>query len=114
LIHPSYEYQELGPIFEFFLEEGRWFGMKTSSWNNNNNNTPKTNKYYIDADPFNTDKTLKNDYRLYSEHIDMGNGKNYREIVSWAGGVPTTVRVDGFERVDFYACNAREIIPPKD
>jgi hypothetical protein len=26
--------------------------------------------------------------------------------------VPTTIRVDGFENVDFYACNAREIIPP--
>ena len=62
----------------------------------------------------NTDGTLKNDYRLYSEHVDVGNGEKYREIVNWAGGVPTTVRVDGFESVDFYACNAREIIPPKD
>ena len=114
LIHPSYEYQELEPFFEFFLEEGRWFGMKTTSWNNNNNNALTMNKCYIDAEPFNTDGTLKNDYRLYSEHIDVGNGKKYREIVNWAGGVPTTVRVDGFESVDFYACNAREIIPPKD
>ncbi len=115
LFHPSYEYQELEPFFEFFLEEGRWFGMKTTSWNNNNDdNTPTTNKCYIDPEPFNTDGTLKNDYRLYSEHVDVGNGKKYREIVNWAGGVPTTVRVDGFESVDFYACNAREIIPPKD
>ena len=115
LFHPSYEYQELEPFFEFFFEEGRWFGMKTTSWNNNNDdNTPTTNKCYIDPEPFNTDGTLKNDYRLYSEHVDVGNGKKYREIVNWAGGVPTTVRVDGFESVDFYACNAREIIPPKD
>jgi hypothetical protein len=114
LIHPSYEYQELEPFFEFFLEEGRWFGMKTTSWNNNNNNSPTTNKCYIDAEPFNADGTLKNDYRLYSEHIDVGNGKKYREIVNWAGGVPSTIRVDGFESIDFYACNAREIIPPND
>jgi hypothetical protein len=114
LIHPSYEYQELEPFFEFFLEEGRWFGMKTTSWNNNNDNSPTTNKCYIDAEPFNADGTLKNDYRLYSEHIDVGNGKKYREIVNWAGGVPTTIRVDGFESIDFYACNAREIIPPND
>ena len=117
LVHPSYEYQELQPLVEFFFEEGKWFGMKTTSWNNNNNythNTTTTNRCYIDPDPFNANGTLKNDYRLYSEHIDVGNGKKYREIVNWAGGVPTTLRVDGFESVDFYACNAREIIPPRD
>ena len=26
--------------------------------------------------------------------------------------MPTTIRVDGFESVDFYACNAGEIVPP--
>jgi hypothetical protein len=26
--------------------------------------------------------------------------------------VPTTIRVDGFENVDLYACNAMEIIAP--
>lgn len=31
LVHPSYEYQELEPLFEFFFEEGKWFAMKTTS-----------------------------------------------------------------------------------
>lgn len=69
LFHPSYEYLELEPLFDFFLEEGRWFGMKTTSWNNNNDNSPTTNKGYIDPEPFNNDGTLKNDCRLYSEQL---------------------------------------------
>jgi hypothetical protein len=110
LSHPLYEYQELQPFFGFFVEEGTWFGMKTTSWNNKDNNTT-TNRCYIDPDPFNSDGTLRNDYRLYSEYIDKGYGNRYPGIVvNWAGGVPATVRVDGFENVDFYACNAREII----
>ena len=110
LIHPSYEYQELEPFFEFFVEEEKWFGMKTTSWNNKDNTT--TNRCYIDPEPIDTNGTMQNNYSLYSEHIDEGNGAKYQEIVSWAGGVPTTVRADGFESVDFYVCNAREIIPP--
>ena len=116
LSHPLYEYQDLKAFFEFFVEEGKWFGMKTTSWNNNKDNTTTTttNRCYIDPDPFNSDDgTLRNNYRLYSEYVDKGNGTKYPEIiVNWAGGVPTTIRVDGFENVDFYACNAREIIAP--
>ena len=122
LSHPLYEYQNLIPFFEFFVEEGKWFGIKTTSWNNkdnkdnNKNNTTTTtiNRCYIDPDPFNSaDGTLKNNYRLYSEYVDKGNGNKYPEIVvNWAGGVPATIRVDGYESIDFYACNAREIIPP--
>jgi hypothetical protein len=114
LSHPLYEYQNLNPFFKFFIEEGKWFGMKTTSWNNKDNFTT-TNRCYIDPDPFNSDGTLRNNYRLYSEYIDKGNGNRYPEIVvNWAGGVPATIRVDGFENVDFYACNAREIFPPLD
>jgi len=120
LSHPLYEYQNLKPFFEFFVEEGKWFGMKTTSWNNNSKDnttttTTTTNRCYIDPDPINSadDGTLRNNYRLYSEYIDKGNGTKYPEIVvNWAGGVPTTIRVDGFESVDFYACNAGEIVPP--
>jgi hypothetical protein len=113
LSHPLYEYQNLKPFFEFFVKEGKWFGMKTTSWNNKDKTTT-TNRCYIDPDPFNfNDGTLRNNYRLYSEYIDKGNGAKYPEIVvNWAGGVPTTIRVDGFENIDFYACNAIEIIPP--
>jgi hypothetical protein len=114
LSHPLYEYQELQPSFEFFIQEGTWFGMKTTSWNNKDNNTT-TNRCYIDPDPFNSDGTLRNGYRLYSEYTDRGKGKRYPGIVvNWAGGVPTTMRVDGFENVDFYACNVSEILPPLD
>ena len=117
LSHPLYKYQNLKPFFEFFVEEGKWFGIKTTSWNNNDNkdNTTATttNRCYIDPDPFNSDGTLRNNYRLYSEHIDKGNGNRYPEVVvNWAGGVPATIRVDGFENVDFYACSAMEIFPP--
>ena len=118
LSHPLYEYQNLKPFFEFFVEEGKWFGMKTTSWNNKDNKdnttTATINRCYIDPDPFNSaDGTLRNNYRLYSEYVDKGNGNRYPEIVvNWAGGVPATIRVDGFENVDFYACNAIEIIPP--
>jgi hypothetical protein len=115
LSHPLYEYQNLKPFFEFFVEEGKWFGIKTTSWNNNKDDTTTTtNRCYIDPDPFNSaDSTLRNNYRLYSEYIDKGNGTKYPEIVvNWAGGVPTTIRVDGFENVDLYACNAREINAP--
>jgi hypothetical protein len=115
LSHPLYEYQNLEPFFEFFVEEGKWFGMKTTSWNNKDNYTTTTNRCYIDPNPFNSDGTLRNDYRLYSEYIDKGDGNIYPGIVvNWAGGVPATIRVDGFENIDFYACNAREIIPPLD
>jgi hypothetical protein len=120
LSHPLYEYQSLTPFFEFFVEEGKWFGIKTTSWNNKDNNNNKNNttttinRCYIDPDPFNSaDGTLKNNYRLYSEYVDKGNGNRYPEIVvNWAGSVPATIRVDGYENIDFYACNAREIIPP--
>jgi hypothetical protein len=111
LSHPIYEYQELRPFFEFFVEDGRWFGMKTTSWNNLDKTT--TNRCYIDPDPFGSDGTLRNNYRLYSEYIDKGNGNKYPKIIAnWAGGVPTTIRVDGFESIDFYACSAIEIISP--
>ena len=123
LSHPLYEYQDLTPFFEFFVEEGKWFGMKTTSWNNKDckgnttttiTTTTTTNRCYIDPDPFNSDAgTLRNNYRLYSEYVDKGNGNKYpKVVVNWAGGVPTTIRVDGFENVDFYACNASEIIAP--
>jgi hypothetical protein len=115
LSHPLYEYHNLTPFFEFFIEEGKWFGMKTTSWNNKDDAiATTTNRCYIDPDPFSSDdvRTLRNNYRLYSEYIDKGIGNKYPEIIAnWAGGVPTTIRVDGFENVDFYACNAREIIP---
>jgi hypothetical protein len=118
LSHPLYEYQDLTPFFEFYVEEGKWFGIKTISWNNNdskdNTTTTTTNRCYIDPDPFNSDDgILRNNYRLYSEYVDKGNGNKYpKVVVNWAGGVPTTIRVDGFENVDFYACNASEIIAP--
>jgi len=115
LSHPVYEYKNLKPFFEFFVEEGKWFGMKATSWNNRDNDAYTTNRCYIDPDPFNPDGTLRNDYRLYSEYIDKGNGNRYPGIVvNWAGGVPSTIRVDGFANVDFYAFNAREIIPRFD
>ncbi|MFL6508049.1 MAG: hypothetical protein ACJ704_08945, partial [Nitrososphaeraceae archaeon] len=62
--------------------------------------------------PFLSDGSLGNNYRLYSEWIDHGNGERYKEIVNWAGGVPVTVRLDGWDSVDFYALNATEIIVP--
>ena len=34
------------PFFDFFVEDGRWFGMKTTSWNNLDKTT--TNRCYID------------------------------------------------------------------
>ncbi|MFL6364728.1 MAG: hypothetical protein ACJ719_05935 [Nitrososphaeraceae archaeon] len=59
-----------------------------------------------------SDGSLGNNYRLYSEWINHGNGEKYKEIVNWAGGVPVTVRLDGWDSVDFYALNATEIIVP--
>jgi hypothetical protein len=121
LTHPIYEYEELSPKFEFFTQENVWFAMKVTSWNNNNNNDDDddddlkgtvTNRCYIDSEPFLPDGRLRNGYRLYSEWIDHGNGKKYKEIVNWAGGVPITVRIDGWDSVDLYALSAREIMPP--
>ena len=115
LTHPVYEYEELLPRFEFFTQDNVWFAMKVTSWNNNNNSHldgTVTNRCYIDSEPFLPDGRLRNGYRLYSEWIDHGNGKKYKEIVNWAGGVPITVRIDGWDSVDLYALNAREIIPP--
>jgi hypothetical protein len=60
---------------------------------------------------FQNDRVLKKE--ITSATVSKGNGTKYPEIVvNWASGVPTTIRVDGFENVDIYACNAREIIPP--
>jgi hypothetical protein len=113
LIHPVYEYEELSPKFEFYTEDNVWFAMKLVSWNNNQDDYGTvTNRCYIDSNPFLRDGSLRNDYRLYSEWIDYGNGQKYKEIVNWAGGVPITVRIDGWDSVDFYALNAREITAP--
>lgn len=114
LTHPFYEYEELSPKFEFFTQDNVWFGMKVTSWNTNNDKYGScvTNRCYIDPEPFLADGRLRNNYNLYSEWIDHGNGEKYKEIVNWAGGVPITVRIDGWDSVDFYALNAREIIVP--
>ena len=110
LTHPIYEYEDLSPKFEFFTQDNVWFAMKVTSWNNQDGTV--TNRCYIDPKPFLPDGVLRNDYRLYSEWIDRGDGEKYKEIVNWAGGVPITVRIDGWDSVDFYVLNAREIISP--
>jgi hypothetical protein len=112
LTHPIYEYEELSPKFEFFTQDNVWFGMKVTSWNNNKKDCNVINRCYIDSEPFSSDGSLRNNYRLYSEWIDHGNGEKYKEVVNWAGGVPITIRIDGWDSVDFYALNAREIIVP--
>ena len=113
LTHPIYEYENLPPKFEFFTQDNVWFGMKVTSWNNNKKDCNVVNRCYIDSEPFLSDGSLRNKYRLYSEWIDHGNGEKYKEVVNWAGGVPITVRIDGWDSVDFYALNAREIIVPE-
>jgi hypothetical protein len=45
LSHPNYEYYKLKPFFQFSVEDGKCFGMKTTSWNNVDNTT--TNRCYI-------------------------------------------------------------------
>jgi hypothetical protein len=76
------------------------------------------NRLYLDTDAidFTTGKP-KNNWRLFSEYIDVEGQKidpngQYSKLADW-GGWETTVRADGINDLDFAFVSVREIVPPQ-
>lgn len=115
LTHPYYDYVRLPPEFSAALEENAWVGLKLVSWNDPADVTRVINRLYIDTSPFDDAGVPQNNWRLFSEYIDVdgvSTGNYYSTLVDW-GGWQTTLRSDGFESIDFTLVSVREIEPPE-
>ncbi|WP_396224462.1 hypothetical protein [Gemmatimonas sp.] len=115
LVHPDYDYVRLAPRFNATLVENQWVGIKMVSWNDPADSTRVINRLYLDTDPFDRGAgTPRNNWRLFSEYIDLP-GKStgrYNTAVTW-GGWQTSVRTDGYRSIDFTLLSVREIVPPR-
>ncbi len=113
LSHPSYDYVNLKPAIDAALETNTWVGLKMLSWTDPQNSAQVINQLYIDTSAFDAAGKPTNQWRLLSQYTDM-QGKStgrYSKLVDW-GGLQTTLRVDGYRRVDFTHVSVREITPP--
>ncbi|WP_322114229.1 chitosanase [Aquabacterium sp. A7-Y] len=113
LTHPDYDYVKLTPKFDASLTENSWIGLKFVSWNDPTSRLRVVNRLYLDTTPFDADGRPRNQWRLFSEYIDVegqSTGK-YSKLVRWAGPL-STLRVDGYQRIDFALPSVREILPP--
>lgn len=115
LRHPRYDYVALKPEFTAALQENVWIGMKLISWNDPHDTQRVIHRLYLDTDPFDLSTGLpKNNWRLFSEYIDVEGKRTgqYSKLVNW-GGWETTFRTDGFHDVDFAYPSVREIVVPQ-
>jgi hypothetical protein len=113
LHHPDYDYVPLEPRFSASLEEGRWVGLKLVSYFVPGAPASVMNRLYVDTAPFDGEGRPRNDWRLFSEYLDV-EGKStgrYDKLADW-GGVQATVRSDGLAQLDVAILSAREIQPP--
>ena len=113
LTHPEYDYVRLKPFFPAALEADAWVGLKLVSWNDPGDPSQVVHRLYLDTEPFVAGRP-RNGWRLFSEYVDredLSTGR-YRKLVDW-GGCQTTLRTDGFDRIDFALLSAREILPPR-
>jgi hypothetical protein len=113
LTHPLYDYVRLQPAFAASLQDNTWVGLKLLSWADPKNPAQVINQLHIDTTPFDAAGKPANQWRLFSEYIDV-EGKStgrYTKLVDW-GAVQTTLRVDGYRSVDFAHLSVREITPP--
>lgn len=117
LIHPQYDGMNLTPLFQVFLSEGQWYGLKMVSYGVPGDATRVMNRFYVDTDPIDfVTGTPKNNWRLLSEFVDAEGQKvnpagQYTKLADW-GGWQTTVRTDGIHDLDFALVSVREIVPP--
>jgi hypothetical protein len=112
LDHPDYDYVKLPLHFETSLLDGRWVGLKLVSFRDPHDAEQVINRLYVDDEPFASDGSPHNHFRLLSEYVDRA-GKStgeYDTLVSW-GGTLTTLRVDGVEAVDVAILSVRAIGP---
>jgi hypothetical protein len=73
------------------------------------------NLLYLDDDPFDAKGAPRNAFRLYAAWDDRDGVPtgHYDQAAIWGGWV-TTLRVDGWNRVDVAILSAREVMPPGD
>ncbi|WP_301258513.1 chitosanase [Eleftheria terrae] len=114
LTHPNYDYVKLTPKFQAALADNTWLGLKLVSYNDPSNRKRVVNRLYLDTAPFDaaTGKP-RNQWRLFSEYVDVEGQSTgqYSKLVNWAGPL-STLRVDGWQRIDFALPSVREIVPP--
>jgi hypothetical protein len=113
LHHPDYDYVALTPRLPIALEEQRWYGLKLISYAALGVPRSVVNRLYVDDRPFDAQGRPRNDWRLFSEYVDV-EGENtgkYSKLVDW-GGWQTTLRTDGVTGLDIAILSVREIEPP--
>ncbi|MBI2474394.1 MAG: hypothetical protein HYV68_01715 [Candidatus Taylorbacteria bacterium] len=102
LDHPDYDFITVPRKFDYSLEENKWVGFKAVSFLEKAKNRTR-NFVYISRDPF-LGGNRKPGFELYSQWIDqdgLSTGK-YSQAALW-GGCRTTLRLDGWKSMDFYA-----------
>jgi hypothetical protein len=115
LDHPLYDYVNLPPRFSTALREGRWYGLKLVSYVDPARRDRVINRLYVDDDPFASDGSPRNAFRLLSEYVDragVSTGR-YDTLVDWRGFL-TTLRIDGVDSVDIARLSARAIEAPRE
>ncbi|MDP3655173.1 MAG: hypothetical protein Q8R67_26235 [Rhodoferax sp.] len=113
LTHPVYDYVTLQPQLDATLPENRWVGLKLLSWTAPHSPAQVINQLHIDTAPFDANGHPANHWRLYSAYTDV-QGKStghYTQLADW-GGWQTTLRMDGYQSMDFALPSVREVLPP--
>ncbi|AKJ29632.1 chitosanase [Caldimonas brevitalea] len=114
LTHPDYDYVRLEPKFDAGLVDNTWVGLKLVSYADPSNRSRVINRLYLDRDPFDRATGKPNNrWRLFSEYVDVDGTDtgHFSKYAHW-GGPLTTLRVDGWQRIDFALPSVREIVPP--
>jgi hypothetical protein len=110
LNHPEYDYVNLPLRFSTELQPDRWFGLKLVTYADPTRADRVINRLYVDTDPFATDGSPRNAFRLLTEYVDRAGVSTglYDTLVDWRGYV-TTLRIDGVESIDVAMLSARAI-----
>jgi len=112
--HPLYDYVALAPRFDASLVEGEWIGLKLVSYSDPSDPARVVNRLYLCLAPIGPDGAIRNDWRLFSEYVDVEGKRTgrYSKLVDWSGW-QTTVRIDGYREVDFALPSLRSIVAPR-
>jgi hypothetical protein len=115
LDHPLYDYVALEPRFDAALVEDAWIGLKLVSYSDTSDRSRVVNRLYLDLDPVGPGGSVGNDWRLFSEYVDVEGKKTgrYSKLVDWSGW-QSTVRIDGYREVDFALPSLRPIVAPRE
>jgi hypothetical protein len=111
LNHPNYDYVNVDTQFMTYLvTHGKTVGLKHLGYQKSSG---FYHKLMVDRDPINADGSLANNYVNYAQYTDI-NGKStgrYAQNATW-GSYMNTLRIDGYQTIDLFRLNIREIIPP--